>query len=68
LGALKIRASNATKLLLALKQAGLIDEQTRATGAAMLQVYARPGDGEDMWETDLTFGNDGVTMNGLRVR
>lgn len=35
--------------------------------AAMLQVYARPVD-ENTHETDLTFGNDGITMNGLRVQ
>ena len=68
LGGLKIKLSNATAILLSLKQAGLIDEQMRATGAAMLQVYARPGEGEDTWETDLTFDNDGITMNGLRVQ
>lgn len=68
IGALEITLSNANAVLLALKQSGLIDEQMRATGAAMLQVYARPAEGEDQWETDLTFGNDGTTMNGLKVR
>ena len=68
IGTVAITLSNANALLTRLKQTGLIDEQIRATGAAMLQVYARPAEGEDQWETDLTFGNDGITMNGLRVR
>lgn len=67
LGELKIRLSKGNAILGALTQAGLIDEPTRSMAAAMLQVYARPVD-ENTHETDLTFGNDGITMNGLRVQ
>lgn len=68
LGALKIQLTNGEALLLALKQTELIDETMRATAAAMLQVYARKIDGQDRYETNLSFENDGVKMNGLQVR
>lgn len=68
LGALDIRMSNPNAVMDALKQAGLIDEPTWTAGTAMLRVYARPGEGEDNWETDVTFENDGITVNGLLVR
>ena len=68
LGALDIRISKANAVLNGLMQAGLIDEPTWTTATAMLQVYARPGDGDDVWETELTFGNDGILVNGLRVQ
>ena len=68
LGALEIRMSNPNAVMDALKQAGLIDEPTWTAGTAMLRVYARPGEGEDNWETDVTFENDGITVNGLQVR
>lgn len=69
LGEIKVELTNGNALLLALKEADLIDETMRATAAAMLQVYARPVEGEaDKVETDLTFGNEGITMNGLQVR
>ncbi|MEM7211814.1 MAG: DUF2125 domain-containing protein [Pseudomonadota bacterium] len=67
LGALDIRINKGNAVLSALTQAGLIDETTRSMAAAMLQVYARPID-EDTHETDLTFGNEGITMNGLRIQ
>ena len=68
LGKLDVRLSKANAVLLGLMRAGLIDEPTWTAATAMLQVYARPADGDDMWETDVTFGNDGITVNGLQVQ
>ena len=68
LGEIAVKGSNLTATMEALSKAGLLDEQLRAMGAAMLQVYARPGQGDDNWETSISFGNDGITVNGLPVQ
>lgn len=68
LGAVDIRVSKAFAVLNGLMRAGLIDEPTWTTATAMLQVYARPGEGDDVFETELTFENEGIFMNGLRVQ
>lgn len=68
LGKLDVRISKAYAVLNGLMRAGLIDEPTWTAATAMLQVYARPAEGDDMWETDVIFGNDGITVNGLQVQ
>lgn len=67
LGEVKIGLENATPTLQALTEAGLLDEGLRQMAGAMLQIYARDvGDGRH--ETELSFGNQGMTVNGLPIQ
>jgi len=64
LGALGVRLSGAGGLIDALKAAGLIDDKTHETAAAILEVYARRALDEDRHETVVSFENEGIRING----
>ena len=67
-GELAGRAEGLSGLIASLERAGLIDGEIREIATAMLQVYARPSDGDDSWQTEVGFTEGGVTVNGLPVQ
>ena len=68
LGTLKVDLKGPKALIDALGKSGLVPAELLSMGDAILQVYAKPTDGEDEWETDVTFGEEGITINGLKVQ
>ncbi len=67
-GLLNVEFSGAQALMTALGQAGLLPDEMVDMGNAMLQVYARPTGEEDGWRTEVSFANDGISVNGLPVQ
>lgn len=67
-GSLTIEAAGLTALIESLSKAGLLDPDMRTTAEAILQVYARPADGPDRWESELRIGLEGLTLNGVPVQ
>lgn len=68
IGEIKIEGTGLVALLGALNRAGLLDEETLEKADALLQVYARPRDGNDSWETEAVFSERGLDVNGLPVQ
>ena len=68
LGEIAIQGRGLVGLAGALERARLIGAEQRQMFDAILQVYARPGDGIDSWETEIGFGTEGISVNGLPVQ
>lgn len=66
-GELKIAMTGVDALIKALSQAELINSQLRQMADAILQVYAKKGEGEDTWTTDIVMDHEGVKINGLKM-
>ena len=68
LGEIEIEVTGPVGVLGALEKAGLISTEQREMGDAILQVYARPSGGGDRWVTEVGFGTEGISVNGLPVQ
>jgi hypothetical protein len=68
LGTLEVSMTGASALIGALGRAGVLTAEQVEMADAMLTVYARPAEGKDQWETDITFTNDGPQVNGQPIR
>lgn len=66
-GELKVAMTGVDALIKALSQAELINSQLRQMADAILQVYAKKGEGEDTWTTDIVMDHEGVKINGLKM-
>lgn len=67
-GTLSLRASGLSALLKELEATGLIDAGMHKTGDAILQVFATPAPGDDNWQSELTVGPQGISMNGMPIQ
>lgn len=65
LGEIKVAMTGMGALIDKLRGIGLLDEAKADEFDAMLKVFARPVEAEDRHETELTFTNDGMLVNGL---
>lgn len=65
LGTLKVTLKGPKGLIETMDKAGILPPELVSMGDAMLQVYANPSDGDDAWQSDVTFGEDGMTINGV---
>jgi hypothetical protein len=68
IGEIKVQGAGLVGGLGALDRAGLIDGETLETADALLQVYARPREGIDTWETEVSFSERGIDVNGLPIQ
>lgn len=67
-GKLQVEMSGIKALMEALREADLLPPEMAEMANAMLQVYARPVGQEDNWRTEVTFANDGISVNGLPLQ
>ena len=51
-----------------LNKAGWLDDEGKQMGYAIIQAYTRSGDDPNERVADVSFGPDGVTVNGLPVQ
>lgn len=68
IGSVEMRAAGLSRVIAGLTEAGVLSPEMRSAAEAVLQVYARPGDAPDTWESILRVGVDGVSVNGLPVQ
>ncbi|MEM7057824.1 MAG: DUF2125 domain-containing protein [Pseudomonadota bacterium] len=66
-GEFKVDMQGAQALITALSQADLINFQLRQMAEAVLEVYAKKGEGEDTWTTDIVMDHEGTKINGLKL-
>ncbi|MFK7944223.1 MAG: DUF2125 domain-containing protein [Paracoccaceae bacterium] len=67
-GQLNIQAHGLSALISGLAETGLLPPEMQEYANAILQVYARPGEGDDSWQTELRIGRAGMSVNGLPVQ
>ncbi len=67
LGEIKVKMTGATALIGKLRQIGLLDDQRAQMADAILQVYARTGDGSDSHNTEVAFTNRGILVGGRPI-
>ena len=67
-GRIDIRGQGWKKLITGLAEAGFLTAEMQEMGEAILQVYARPAEGEDNWQSELRIGQHGLSVNGLPVQ
>ena len=67
-GVIDIRGQGLRTLIGALADAGFLTPEMREMGEAILQVYARPDEGEDSWQSELRISQQGISVNGLPVQ
>lgn len=67
-GSLNVEFSGAQALMATLSKAGLLPEDMVEMGNAMLKVYAQPTGDEDSWRTEVSFADDGISVNGLPLQ
>lgn len=63
-GQISVEASGVRAVAADLREAGLISPEMITTLNAILEVFARPGDGEDAWVTEVEMGQEGLRVNG----
>ncbi|MEL7471204.1 MAG: DUF2125 domain-containing protein [Pseudomonadota bacterium] len=67
MGSLNVTLTKIASLIDALHRAQLIDDEVRTTADAMLEIYTLPGDDAETRVTQMGFGTEGLTINGLAI-